>query len=246
LKIPKATGFKSRIFTVASGFSYHPQLRPGKVSYSLMDLEPPRYSTSIPAPEYSVEPICGERTLQQTPRSSQPVAESTYIRHSRKTTVVLHNQEENAKMPSYGRGASITGSVLFESDDSVSKVVVEVRASHIYRHIMKILKLISVQIYGQVETMSTEEGARTVVVINDKRVLWSDVVQNGHCPSQVEFFVRLPQTFDDKGEKWQLPPTYAVGFHGVPGLFVRTSYYMQFLIMRRPTRKIGFLTKTHR
>lgn len=98
---------------------------PEKMS-SVIDLELPRYSASVPTPDYSFEPGCGERTLEETPRSLRPVTESTYIKQSGKTTVVLHNQEENARMPSYGREGAISGSVLFDSSDNICEVGLEV------------------------------------------------------------------------------------------------------------------------
>lgn len=91
-----------------------------------MEFELPRYSATAPAPDYSYEPGCGERTLQQAPRSSRQVANSSLIKHSGKTTVVLHNQVERAKIPSYGRGAAISGSLLFDTSDNISEVALQV------------------------------------------------------------------------------------------------------------------------
>lgn len=194
---------------------------------SVKGFDLPRYSASVPAPDYSFEPLCGERTLEQTPRQTRPAPESTFIRRSGKSTVVLHNQEDNVRMPSYGRGAPIAGSVLFDSSSNVYEVVLE--------------------IFGKVETMSSDGGAKTTTVVNNRRVLWSDCQKNGQCPSQIEFSVRLPTTFrDDQGEERPLPPTYAVDFHGIPALYVRTSYFIQFLIARNLSKKLDFLTKTKR
>ncbi|KXN88093.1 hypothetical protein AN958_07552 [Leucoagaricus sp. SymC.cos] len=184
------------------------------MSYSTVDSELPRYSASVPIPDYSFEPRCGERTLEQTPRSSRPLPEATYIRQSGGTTVVLHNQEAGAKRPTYGREATIAGSALFESSDRVSEVSLE---------------------------------AKTTTVLDNKRILWSSTSKGCQSPCQLRFSVRLPATFrDDSGEERPIPPTYAVDFHGVPGLFVRVSYFMQILIRRTFSQKVGFLTKTKR
>lgn len=89
-------------------------------SPAMADVSLPHYSPSRAAPAYSFEPICGERTLQLTPRT-RPLPESTYIKRSGKTTVVLHNQEENAKIPTYGRGGTIAGSVLFDHSEQIHR-----------------------------------------------------------------------------------------------------------------------------
>lgn len=91
-----------------------------------MDLNLPQYSPSRAAPEYSFEPTCGECTLQLTPRT-RPLPESTYIKRSGKTTVVLHNQEENARVPTYGRGGTIAGSILLDHNEHIHRVILKVR-----------------------------------------------------------------------------------------------------------------------
>ncbi|KAJ3570108.1 hypothetical protein NP233_g4618 [Leucocoprinus birnbaumii] len=193
-----------------------------------MEFQLPQYSPSAPAPGYSCQPACGELSLEQTPRQARPVAESTFIRRCGKSTLaVLYNQEENIKLPAYGREAPIAGSILFDSADDVCEVVLE--------------------IFGKVETMSSDGGAKTTTVIDNRRILWSDSLKNGRCPCQIEFSVRLPATFrDDHGEERPLPPTYSVDFHGIPALYVRTSYFIQMLITRNLSKKVGFLTKTKR
>ncbi len=86
----------------------------------------PQYSPSLAAPDYSFEPSCGEYTLQVTPRAIRPPPESTWIKRAGKATVVLHNQEENTKVPSYGRGGSVAGSILFDYNERICKVVLKV------------------------------------------------------------------------------------------------------------------------
>jgi len=90
-----------------------------------MGFDLPQYSTSGPAPDYSFKPACGERTLQRTPCAIRSTTETAFIRKSGKTTVVLYNQEDNVKMPSYGREALVAGSLLFDSSDSICEVVFE-------------------------------------------------------------------------------------------------------------------------
>ncbi|KAF9444328.1 hypothetical protein P691DRAFT_807517 [Macrolepiota fuliginosa MF-IS2] len=190
------------------------------------DCDLPRYSPSAPVPDYSFEPTCGERILERTPRSVRPTPESTFVKSVGKTTVVLHNQEENAAIPTYGRTATISGSVLFDSDDRTCEVVLKIR--------------------GKLETTSSEGGAKTTTLVDNKHILWSDHQKNEQCPSQICFSVRLPSTFRDGGEDRALPPSYLVELLNAPVLFVRSGYSLQILITRRRSQKVNFLNKTKR
>lgn len=96
-------------------------------------LVPPSYSPSLPAPKYSCEPSCDEQRLEQTPRSGRrPTPTGTFVRKSGKATLVLNDQEDNARQPSYGRHGVISGTLILEEYSSVSEVVLKVsRANQI-------------------------------------------------------------------------------------------------------------------
>lgn len=92
-----------------------------------MPLDLPSYSAAVPAPKYSFEPACDEQRLQLTPQTSLArTPTGTFIKSSGKTTVVLLDQEENAKNPSYGRRGPINGTILLEEPDTVTEVEIKV------------------------------------------------------------------------------------------------------------------------
>jgi hypothetical protein len=92
--------------------------------------ELPSYSPSAPLPSYSCELSCGERRLEHTPRSrsahSQP--STVFIKKAGKTTVILNEQHEGVAVPSYGRRALITGSLILEQSEGILEVVIKVNA----------------------------------------------------------------------------------------------------------------------
>jgi hypothetical protein len=107
----------------------------------MFSLKLPQYSPSVSAPSYSFEPTCGERTLEVTPRPLRLLAESIYIKQSGKTTVILHNQEENVKIPSYGREGAISGSGLFHSSNDICEVVLEVCVCQVFQNYLSALNV---------------------------------------------------------------------------------------------------------
>ena len=91
--------------------------------YPTLDL--PSYTPSAPLPCYSLDLACGERRLEHTPRtaasSSTPTA--TFVRQAGTVTVSLNDQEEGARIPTYGRRAVISGSICLERPENVLEVV---------------------------------------------------------------------------------------------------------------------------
>jgi hypothetical protein len=92
--------------------------------------ELPSYSPSAPLPSYSCELSCGERLLEHTPRSRSAHVQpsSVFIKKAGKTTIILNEQLEGVTIPSYGRQASITGSLVLEQSESILEVVIKVNA----------------------------------------------------------------------------------------------------------------------
>jgi len=90
--------------------------------------ELPSYSPLMPLPSYSCELSFGERRLEHTPRShlarQQPT--SVFIQKAGKTTVILNEQHEGATIPSYGRQALISGSLVLEQSESIVEVAIKV------------------------------------------------------------------------------------------------------------------------
>ena len=69
----------------------------------------PIYTSSVSLPSYTHELASGERRLQHTPRSNVHRPTSVFIKKSRKAAVVLNNQEEGARIPTFGRASVISG-----------------------------------------------------------------------------------------------------------------------------------------
>jgi len=88
----------------------------------------PAYSPTAPSPSYSLDPVCGEQRLQLTPRSRslRATPTSTFVRKSGKTTIVLYDQEQDARSPSYGRLANIAGSLCLDESENVIGVTLKV------------------------------------------------------------------------------------------------------------------------
>ena len=90
----------------------------------------PAYSPTAPSPSYSLDPTCGEQRLQLTPRSRSlhRTPTSTFVRKSGKTTIVLYDQEQDTRTPSYGRSANISGSLCLDESENVTGVTIKVCA----------------------------------------------------------------------------------------------------------------------
>jgi hypothetical protein len=95
----------------------------------------PVYSPSSPSPTYSATPGSNERILQHTPLPGHPRSTGTFVRTEHTITVLLDGlDEDNCKCrPSFGRGASLRGNVLLESDEIITAVSVKVRFLHYIR-----------------------------------------------------------------------------------------------------------------
>lgn len=87
---------------------------------------PPVYTPSGPSPSYSCEPGCNEQRLQHTPRFNQPIPTGTFTKKSGKMTVTLLEQEDDAKIPTYGRHGLISGAIYLEKCEMISRVSLKV------------------------------------------------------------------------------------------------------------------------
>jgi hypothetical protein len=86
----------------------------------------PLYTPSGPSPNYSCDPVRGERTLQQTPGVNRIPPSGTYYKKSGKVTVALFEQENDAEIPTYGRHGLVHGTVHLENRELISLVVLKV------------------------------------------------------------------------------------------------------------------------
>ncbi|KAF6755773.1 hypothetical protein DFP72DRAFT_989896 [Ephemerocybe angulata] len=191
----------------------------------------PSYSPSVPAPLYSCEPSLDEQRLQLTPgtAATRRTPNGSYIKKNGKITVILNEQEEGIDYPSYGRHGPINGTLLVDDSEMVTEV--------------------EVKIEGKLDTTTSETGGKSTPVLRERHILWSK--QNAgpsnapSCPSQLPFAFGLPSTFKDGDADRPLPPSYSVFCHGVPTLFLKTTYTIRIAVTRVVHQKLGGLwTKT--
>ncbi|KAJ6562883.1 hypothetical protein DFH09DRAFT_920630 [Mycena vulgaris] len=192
----------------------------------------PPYSPSPAVPSYSPDPAHDEQRVEHTPGRTTRLSRPTgnYIAKSGRDAVVLTEQEENAKLPTYGRHASINGFVTLEDRETVSEIV------------LKVIKISE----GAMEVKISEGASLTSKLVNDNYTLWSS--QKSHtsaCPSAVPFSVVLPSRFQDcNGISHALPPSYEVPYSSIPGLFFKSFYTLSVAITRILNRKFHFLSKS--
>lgn len=86
----------------------------------------PLYTPSAPSPRYSCEPGCNEQRLQHTPRFNRPTPTGTFTKTCGGATVTLFEQEDDAKIPIYGRHGLVTGTVYLENYDMISRISLKV------------------------------------------------------------------------------------------------------------------------
>ncbi|KAJ6501830.1 hypothetical protein DFH09DRAFT_1441523, partial [Mycena vulgaris] len=186
----------------------------------------PPYSPSPAVPSYSSDPAHDEQRVEHTPGRTRLCPTGNYIAKSGHDAVVLTEQEENAKLPTYGRTASINGFVTLKDRETVSEIVLKIK--------------------GKMEVMISEGGSLKSKLVNDSYTLWSS--QKSHtsaCPSAVPFSVVLPSKFQDCNEiSHALPPSYEVPYSSIPGLFFKSSYTLSVIITRILNRKLHFLSKS--
>lgn len=88
----------------------------------------PEYSPSPPAPAYSLEPSEDEQRLELAPRHGRNGSlSSTFIKRLGKATLVLHDQQDDVRIPSYERNGIVRGSLCFDDPTNITDVIVKVR-----------------------------------------------------------------------------------------------------------------------
>ncbi|KAF9464125.1 hypothetical protein BDZ94DRAFT_1257065 [Collybia nuda] len=185
----------------------------------------PVYTPSEPSPRYSCEPACDEQRLQHTPRFNRPTPTGIYTKSSKKVSVTLFEQEDNAEIPTYGRHGLVSGTVYVEDCARVSRV--------------------SLKIEGKLESTISEGGSKTVRLVNDSYTLWSGCPKGSErCPNYVPFSAVLPSSYLYEGSSRPLPPSYASCSPASPSFFLRSQYSIIVQVTRLRYRKLDFLTKT--
>lgn len=91
---------------------------------------PPVYTPSPSAPLYSSQPSSDEQRLEYGPHLGPPPSPTgIYVKKSRRTTLILKDQDETAQSPSYGRNSVVSGELSLERCETVLAVVLKVMSS---------------------------------------------------------------------------------------------------------------------
>ncbi|KAL0960782.1 hypothetical protein HGRIS_005803 [Hohenbuehelia grisea] len=184
----------------------------------------PDYTPPAPLPEYSFDPLSGEQRLEHTPRpGSRPTPTGVFIRKAKKVTVVLQDQEDDARIPSFGRHAVVSGSLCLEQPEVVSEVIVKLE--------------------GRMDLTISEGGSKSHSLVNDSFTLWRSSTCQDSCPSTIPFSIIIPSSYEDGDRSRPLPPSYDVAFPGVPGLFAKVVYNLVIILRKARHPKLSFLTK---
>ena len=90
----------------------------------------PLYAEASSPPSYSCDPVHGEERIEHTPsiRGSHPTG--TFVKKHGSVTVVLHDQEDGATTPTFGRRSKINGVLLLDKNEETSRVTVQVPIRH--------------------------------------------------------------------------------------------------------------------
>ncbi|KAF9073476.1 hypothetical protein BDP27DRAFT_1215896 [Rhodocollybia butyracea] len=183
--------------------------------------QPLQYNSEIPQlfppPIYSSKPVCGEQSIQFTPRTrNRPTG--TYTQKSGNTTVLLMNQEECLSMPVYGRQGTINGIIGLSSREAVAEVQVE--------------------LHGYMEVRLYRATPHNTTLVNHTCTVWkqdSDSAdQVAVCPSELPFSCVFPSTFEDRiGRQTLLPPSIQATYPGSTGLIARCVYMLTVTVITR-------------
>ena len=91
-------------------------------------------------PCYSVQPREDEEVVAFTPRMYNNVPQGTFIRRWPQATLILKDQEEGARLPTYGRNGRIIGELGLKNTEKIIKVTVKVRSSHIWSRLSVLVR----------------------------------------------------------------------------------------------------------
>ncbi|KAK7028851.1 hypothetical protein VNI00_014864 [Paramarasmius palmivorus] len=185
----------------------------------------PSYTVSSPPPCYSSNLACGEQCIQHTPRcGSRP--SGTFTKQSGGVTVVLMEQHNDATIPMYGRHGIVHGVVSLDHREIVSDV--------------------RVKLEGRMRVLIPGGGSRTIELVHDLQSLWSynpATDLDAICPSTLPFSCAFPTTFEDRGVKHNIPPSFDLSCLGPSGLIASIDYSLQVKVIKGRHRGIGLWVK---
>ncbi|KJA28976.1 hypothetical protein HYPSUDRAFT_128152 [Hypholoma sublateritium FD-334 SS-4] len=169
-------------------------------------------------PTYSLQPTEDEETVAITPRAGVTNPQGHFIRAWPQATLILRDQDPQARLPTYGRGGRIVGELGLTNPDKIVRV--------------------TIKLTGQMSLSVADSGSTCATLCSIMHVLWKNPheTQNSaaepKCPSILPIHIQFPQFYTSEGRAWRLPPTFEATFLGVPALFVRCMYTVAITITR--------------
>ncbi|EAU91767.2 hypothetical protein CC1G_04535 [Coprinopsis cinerea okayama7 len=175
-------------------------------------------------PAYTSSPLADERTVAHNPRpGSSRNQTGQYVKTWKQATLILKDQDENARFPVYSRGGLVDGEIGLTCPEGIIEV--------------------SAKLFGQMSVMAADCGSTGAVVVCDSRVLWTQEDPKDRCPSILPFAIRFPYTFTDpNGKTCKLPPSFETHYMGIPALFAKVVYTLTISITK--TRRYALASWT--
>jgi len=95
------------------------------------DHVPPTPRAPVEPPTYSSEPGADEETVAHTPRAGTSTSpQGSFSKQWPQATLTLKDQDETARLPTYGRYGRITGELELEDTTSIVSVIAEVGSAY--------------------------------------------------------------------------------------------------------------------
>ncbi|KAH9485031.1 hypothetical protein JR316_0001935 [Psilocybe cubensis] len=172
-------------------------------------------------PVYSTQPHEDEETVASTPRVGSITPQGTFIRQWGQATLILKDQENGARLPTYSRNGRITGEIELKNTDKIIRVTAKLQ--------------------GHMSLSSADTGSMAASLVSESQVLWkqqpadgttTDTANDQRCPSILPLYIQFPHFYEVEGKNWRLPPSFEATFLGIPALFVRCMYTLSITITR--------------
>lgn len=86
----------------------------------------------VELPRYSSRPSADEETVAFTPRASVMLPQGTFVKEWPQAKLVLMDQEDGARLPSYGRFGQIIGEIGLKYTTRIVSVTAKVTSNPIF------------------------------------------------------------------------------------------------------------------
>ncbi|KAF5380718.1 hypothetical protein D9757_007056 [Collybiopsis confluens] len=189
-------------------------------------LQLPSYeSVNSPPPNYSIDPICGEQSIQSTPRTRARPTGTFIHKTSGNTTVVLMDQQEGVVVPEYGRQGIVNGLISFASREPVHEV--------------------KLKLHGHMDLVICGNISQNTNLVDFSYTLWKidlGALATSVCPSELPFTCIFPSTYKDRlGREVPLPPSIHASYPGSTGLTASCVYTLTVKVVK--SRGRNFFTQ---